>query len=305
LDLKLNVDRKKAEVLAEASLAGKPGSELTAAIKQLGQSKSLFAGLASSDAAVDLMLHFTLADSIRQALAPAIDEGIRQGVAKEKDEAKRKQAQQFLEAIKPTLNAGEFDAGFRLSGPTGDNLYTILGGVRLRDGTAIEKQVRSLVKNLPKAEQSLIKLDAETVGKTHIHRIDAQKAFDANARQTLGDNPLYVAIGADAAWLSGGPNGLEALKTALSPRPQEAPQFHLGISMARLAPTIARSHKGNEKQVTDAADKAFAGADREKDRVSITMEGGQNLKARIVVQAPVIRFLTALPKNAEKPPEEK
>src|SRR5262249_23120867 len=148
LDLRFNVDRNQGELAAEATLSGKAGSELASQINRLGQSQSLFAGLAGPDAAVDVLLHFTPPKEVRNALSTAVDDGIRQGISKEKDEAKRALARQFLDALKPTLKSGEFDAGFRLTGPTRDNVYTFVGGIKLRDGAAVEREFRSLVKNL-------------------------------------------------------------------------------------------------------------------------------------------------------------
>lgn len=305
VELRLDVDRQKEAVTAEAKFTSKPGSELASEITRLGQGKSVFAGLANRHSAAGLSVHFAVSESIRKALAPAIDEGIRQGVAKEKDDAKRKQAQQFLDALKPTLKSGELDGAFELVGPTADKLYTFLGGFKLREGAAVEEQVRTLVKNLPQREQSIIKLDTESAGSTHIHRVDAQGAFDENARQTFGNNPLFVAIGPDAVWLSAGPNGLDALKNGLSLQPKAGPQFRLGLSMSRLAPAIARGNKDG-KQVLAAAEKSFSGSERGKDKVNITVEGGKTLTARFVLDGPVIRFLGAIPKGgSEKPPDEK
>ena len=54
---------------------------------------------------------------------------------------------------------------------------------------------------------------------------------------TFGNNPVYLAIRNDAAWISAGPNGLDALKSALSAQPQVAPQMRLDMSLE-----VAQTH---------------------------------------------------------------
>jgi hypothetical protein len=293
LEVRLNLDRTAQVLVAEANLTGASGSPLAKEFAHLGQSQSLFGGLTGPDAAMSALLHVALPDQVRTALGPAIDEGIRSGLAKEKDAAKREQARRFLDALRPTLKAGVFDAGFRLGGPVADQHYTFLGGARLKDGQKLEQALRDLVNILPPREKSLVKLDAEKVGDANVHRLDAQKTFDANARQTLGDNPIYLAVVPDALWLAAGPDGLGAIKAALAAAPKVAPQLQVEMALARLAPAIARGNKQNASQVTQAAAKAFGQGG--KDKVVFSLEGGKALRVRFVLDAPVIRFLTALP----------
>ena len=69
---------------------------------------------------------------------------------------------------------------------------------------------------LPEADQGKIKIDAESSGDVKIHRIEAGKHLDKDAREKFGDSPLYFAFRNDAVLWSLGEDGLGLLKQALS-----------------------------------------------------------------------------------------
>src|SRR5207245_10830426 len=103
-------------------------------VDELGRSRSLVGALVKRDAALNVLVHLALPENVRQVLGPVVDEEIRKDVEKEKDAAKRALAQQFLEAIKPSLKAGELDALFQLNGPTSDKTYDVLVGAKIKEG---------------------------------------------------------------------------------------------------------------------------------------------------------------------------
>src|SRR5439155_20286683 len=92
LKLHLDVDRKTGELSMELSLAGKPGTKLAASFADLNKATSLFAGMLRPDAAFNVLAHAALPQNARQVIVPALEEGIRRELSKEKDAAKRKHA---------------------------------------------------------------------------------------------------------------------------------------------------------------------------------------------------------------------
>src|SRR5207249_2859818 len=100
-------------------------------------------------------------------------------------------------------------------------------------------------------------------------------------------NPFYLAIRADALIVAGGEDGLKALKETLVQKPAQAPLLRFEASLARLAPVMSRSKKGDP---VEAARKAFSGADKNNDSIQLTVEGGEALKVRLRVKEPVIKF---------------
>src|SRR5439155_14308888 len=96
LKIRLNVDRDKNLLSAEASLAGKPDSKLAAGIAGLKESTSLFAGLLDPDAAVNVLLHAALPANLRLAFSSAVESEIAKGLSKEKDSAKRAEGEKVV-----------------------------------------------------------------------------------------------------------------------------------------------------------------------------------------------------------------
>jgi hypothetical protein len=300
LSVHLNVDRKKNDVSLEMSLDGKPSSKLEASIAELGQGKSQFGALLKENAALRGELTLALPDSLRKAFAAVIDDNIAQGLEKEKDPAKRKAGADFIKGLEPSLKAGQFDGCVVLQPPSGSGKYhTAIVGVKLKDGAALEKAARDVVPVLPPEAQSLIHLDAETVGGVKVHRLDANKQYDEKSKKLYGDNPAYLAIRDDALFLTLGENALGALKEALASKPATAPLLELELSLARLAGAIAIDRKDEKGLVEGAAKEAFA-KEKDGDRLRFRVEGGKALKLRVQGKAPVVKFIDELQKAEQK-----
>lgn len=286
LSARLNLDRVKNEVSAELYLTGKPGTDLAKSIAGLGQVNSLFAGLISKDSAANGVFHGTVPASLQKVFNEAFDHEFRQALEKEQDKAKRELAEKVFKALEPTLKAGELDAAVDLRGPAANKLHTLVAGLKVKNGAAIEKVIRDVVKDLPEAERALIKLDTAKLDQLAIHRVDMPKELDPNVRQLFGDNPLFFAVRSDALFVALGENGLDALKQGLAARPGTVPPVRLEISLARLAPALSLEQPG----IAKAAQEAFA-KDKDGDKIRVVVEGGSALKARIEMKAAVVNFL--------------
>jgi hypothetical protein len=287
LTLRLKVNRQTHELTAEASLSGKPDSELAKNLAALGGTPSLFGNLAGADSAISGLIHFALPAEVRKALVPVIDDGIRATLLKEKDKAKRALAEKVLNSLAPTLKAGELDAAVDLRRGSGNKHYRLVAGVKVQDGAAIDQALRELLKELPGEQRGRIKIDAETAGDVKIHRIDVQKDLDEHARKNFGDNPFYVAVRSDALFIAGGDNGLAALKEALVAKPATAPLLRFDVSLARLASVMGKKKVDPQ----EAAHKIFSGDDKDNDKIHLTVEGGKTLKIRLDLKTPVIKFM--------------
>jgi hypothetical protein len=292
LRFRFNLDRQANEVGAELTLSGKSGSKLTANLADLAKAQSLFAGLMGGESAMNLLLHWSLPEDLRQALEPVIDNGIKKALENEKDETRRGQAEKFFKALEPSFKSGDLDTVFSLRGPQ-DKLYTFVAGIRLKEGKGVERAVRDLVKGLPERDRDKIKFDAETVNGVKVHRVDVQNDLDEQARQTLGEHPIYFAIRDDAALVGGGPDGLNALKSALAARPQAAPQFELAMAVARLAPLMAAKHPS----APELAKRVFKEGSGD-DRIRFTVKGGDTLELRVTAKAQLLKFFSEVEKDS-------
>ncbi len=292
--LRLGVDRKANGLFGELTFTAKAGSELAANITSFAENKSLFAGLLSPSSAVKFVAHGGLPESLREGLGAVVDEFIRDGLAKEQDRQKRAHAEKLAKAIAPSLKAGTIDAAANLKGPGAGSHYTLVAGIELKDGDTVERTLRELLKELPQAEQAKIKLDADSSAGVKIHRIDAMKDYSEDARRVFGDNPFYVAFRKDALFVAGGEGSLDALKGALAAKPGAAPMLVIDVSVARLA-ALAKDQKA-----APIAQKVFSGADKDQDRIRLSLEGGNTLKARFHMNAAVIRFISLMDKESKE-----
>jgi hypothetical protein len=283
--LRFEVDRQKHDLVLELSLTGKANSKLATSITDLGQAKSLFGGLLAKNAAVNGILHVAVPDDLKDSIGAAFDEGFKEALAKEKDATKHAQLEKVLKVISPTLKAGELDAGVSMRGPSKDGHYTIVGGIKVKDGASIDKALREAIKDIPAKERDQIKLDAESQGNVKIHRVDAHKDFDAEAKRLFGENPIYVAIREDAALIGVGAEGLGALKEAISAAPKAAPPVLVEVSLAHLATAMAK----DQKHAPAAAQKAFT--EKDSDKITLTVSGGKALKVRFAMKSAVIKFI--------------
>ena len=109
----------------------------------------------------------------------------------------------ILKGVMPTLKAAELDMALDVRGPSDKELYTIVGGVKIKDGANLEKNFRQTAARYPKA----IQLDAEKAAQVNIHRINPDKDLQPGALKTVGENPVYIAFREDVLFLSAGDKG--------------------------------------------------------------------------------------------------
>jgi hypothetical protein len=290
VNLSLDLDRKATDLSLSLSLTGKPGSALAADISSLAQTRSVAAGLLGSDAAVDGFLHVSLPEKLRQALQPVLDEGVKTILTQAKDAGERDAMESVLKAALPTAKAGELDAGFNLRGPNAKGIYTLVLGLKVKDGNTIEKALKDLVPKAPPDVRKTIKLDVAKADSVAIHRIDPDKV-DENTRQMLGDNPIFVAARGDALLAAAGADGLAALKEAVTAEPKAGRVAQVEVSLGRLATLMGRQ----QKAIPEAARKAFA-KDQGGDRILFSLEGGKALTLRLSVKPAVVTFFSLVEK---------
>ena len=290
LDFALDMDRKTQELSVELNILARPQTPLAASLEALGRESSLFAGMLKADAAMSLVARGGLPDGLRKALGPVIDEGVQTNLTKEKHAAKREQAEKILKALAPSLKAGELDIGASLAKTSDNPNYTIVAGIKLKEGRDIDHAIRDLLKSLPEDARKAIKVESEA-GDVTIYRLDVHERLDADARRFLGDNPFYVALRSDALLVAGGAGGMQALKDALAAKASTAPPVQVNIAVASLVPLMGKKAKADP---VAAARKAFGDGAKNKDRIRFSVESGNSLKIRLTASAAVLRFLSLM-----------
>jgi hypothetical protein len=295
LSMSVDVDRDAGELSTALSFSGKSGSKLAGDLADLGNKKSIGASLVGADSAANLIFNAALPETLRKSLSDAVDDAVKKGLAEAAAKGQREAAEALVKALLPTLKAGELDAGFDLRGPGAKDLYTLVMGVKVKEGGEIEKLVRNAVKSLPEKDQERVKFDTAKAGDISIHRFTPDAAMaEENSKRMFGDNPeVYFAFRDDALVIAIGSDGLAALKEVLAAKPKAGATLQMEASLNRFAALMTKDHPA----APDAAKKAFK--DGKKDKVRFALEGGKALTIKISMDAPVITF-SALMAEAEQ-----
>jgi hypothetical protein len=291
--LGLSLDRKTADLSASFRMTAKEGSELARRFAELGKGQSMAAGLITSQSAMNLVVNAILPDKLRQALAPVIDDGVKKALDDEKDQAKRELLSTILKAVTPTLKSGELDVAFDLRGSGTGTPYTLLAGVKVKDGKSLDVALRNVIKELPKTESAAVTPDVAKVGDVSIHRITPPN-LDEQAKKLLGDQPVYYAFRDDALLVAAGASGLDALKEAIQATPKAGQTMRLELSLARMAPLMTKEHPS----APAAAKKAFT--QEGSDKIVLTLQGGVAIQAKASLKAQIVTFFSLLDQADKK-----
>src|SRR5262249_2656165 len=158
--------------------------------------------------------------------------GVKKSLGEEKDEKKKAAAEKLWKALAPTLKSGDLDATADLRGPSASGQYTLVAGVKVKDGEAVEQGIKDLIQtDRPEDAQKLVTFNAEKAGPVNIHRIDASEFYDEDAKKMFGKEPIYFAVRSDAAFVAVGEEGLKALKDALVMEPKTARMLQVEVSL--------------------------------------------------------------------------
>src|SRR5262249_1527806 len=160
-----------------------------------------------------------------------------------------------LKVLTPTLKSGELDVALTLRGPDKTDKYSMLFGMKVKDGVAIDKALRDIAKGLKEKEQERIKFDDQKIGNVAVHRLDVGKDVDKKARELFGEGPLYVALRSDAVFFSFGENAIGVLKEGINAKPGVTPVVQFEMNLSRFATVLAQ----DQPEVAQAAKTAFQG----------------------------------------------
>ena len=231
LSLKLGLNAKKDDLSVDLSFKAKTGSALAKEIESVGKSTSLFANLGQG-AALQVALAASLPEELKKSLGPIVDDMIKEGVEKEKDAEKAKDAKLFGEALAPTLKAGELDAGVALRGPDSSGHYTLVAGLKLKDAKHLESALRTSIAAKDTKEREKVQFDAATIGDVKVHKLLID---DENSKKVFGAWAPYVAFKDDAMLVAVGPDALKALKDAVALQPAAGPVVNVNVAFAKVA----------------------------------------------------------------------
>ena len=269
----LRFDRARLNLTYDFEVTAGPGSELSKLTAAIKPATSLFPQMFGPDLAARALIRSTIPEDIRKLVVGQAEAGVQQMPSG--DPTWGPFAAKIAESVLPTLREGEIDLAGMLRGPSKDDRYGIVAGLRLKDTPAVEKAFRDAVKALPKADQAMFKLDAATVGGVKVHQI-LLPPLPEPAKSLFGESTVSIAFRPDGIVAAFGDGGANLLQPALAAKPQPLPQTLVEASGRRLVPLVTKIDAEAGKKF-----KAFLG--NEIDRVPIietALEGGSSLKLR-------------------------
>ncbi|HEV3386149.1 MAG TPA: hypothetical protein VG097_15115 [Gemmata sp.] len=284
------------DTVTEVTLVPKAGSPLAKEIAAKAATIHRFAGWKHPNAVFAGAVKVPLfAKELREIIATApaaIEAGLKTGNV---PEPFLPLLEEVAKSATQTIKKSELDAAVALVGPDKNGKFTLVAAMSMADTTAIDKALRQTAKDGDLAKE--FKFDVEKVGGVSIHKVPIARAFHDEALRELSKAfgeypPAFVALAKDAAYLSFGPEGLEAIKTALEAKPGPAPVLEVTGNTSRFQKLLAATAGAQE---ADTFAKLIGSEDKLASLVRVTVEGGQTLKAKATVNLNYLPRLQLLP----------
>jgi hypothetical protein len=278
-------DQAAADVVFETTLKAKPGTALAREIAARKPTVNRFAGLVGDATAAGLLAQVpTFTPEVRDAIASALD-AARKGAAQEAPPEYRAAADEALAGLARTVKSGEFDLGAVLNGPDKDGHFTVVAGVSFDDPSKLEKELRALHKSAPEGVRDLIKLDAAKAGDVSVHQAEVGPTLPPDVQKVFGEKAsVCLAFAPKAIHVTFGPAAVEAIQAAAAAKPAEAKALDLVVNPARAQKLAAAVNP----QAGEMVAKGLGTDDKRVSALSVSVEGGDQLRVRFAVALKVI-----------------
>jgi hypothetical protein len=272
--LHANFDPRADEVSLEANLTGRRGSSLAAGITELGQAASLFHGVRGSDPALRVLACVQLPRVLHAAIGRVLDDEF---PPRNRDAA-------VMQAKFGLFRRGEIDLFAELQGPGKGGTFTLVHGSRIEDGTKLETALRRRF-----AGSADVRFGVDQLGSLSVHRTKTSLLDPSGSlKPLLGNHPGHFVLANRVHLEAIGEGSMEALRRAADASLQAGPQLLLECAVGRLAGSPLNPHKDSRQ----LAKRLFRPG--VPDRLQLTVEGGQALQVRLVLNSAVLKFLAEL-----------
>jgi hypothetical protein len=192
---------------------------------------------------------------------------------------------QLVDAVGPTLKAGELDVAAVLTAPDTKGRYQLLAAAAVTDGKKIEKFARDISAHV--GEVGEFTFDVEKIGNFNLHRFDLKKT-DEKFEKLFGTKSVWFAVSDKHIALSVEPDG-KTIRAALKAKEANAPVVLVEASAAKLLPLIQPDLKPDELKAL-LKDAFGDGPINGKDRVKLHVAAGNQLTVKFQVSGKVVRL---------------
>jgi hypothetical protein len=283
LDVALNP--RSDNLALDLYLQGRKDSPLAAGLAELSKTPSLFGDLALEDAVLSLFVNVRFPRELRLMLPLLVSEATRLTLRDATEEDRRKHEPMFR-VVGETFAAGELDAGMILRSRGEGNPASVLAGVKVPNGEALNRLFRDLVGELDKGARDLFELDAVDLGGVKAHRFRVQEQFTDSFRKVHGDNPVYYAFRKDALLATSGAEGKQTLVRAIALKSRPSPLALVTLNFRELIlllPVLGEDAPLARQQLTA----------EHPGRMRFELAGGDALRLHIGMELAALRFMIA------------
>ncbi|MFO0825526.1 MAG: hypothetical protein U0792_20800 [Gemmataceae bacterium] len=295
---KVSFDAMNGDIIVDAALVPKPGTDLAKEIAAIKPTTNRFAGLVTKDAAVSVLFKAPLFAKELREIGGAIFEGIEKELkGGDVPEKLRPIVVEGLKGIGRTVKSDDLDAAFVIHGPNADGKITMVAAMSLNDAAAIEKAVRALGKDSDFSKD--FEFDVAKVGDVGIHKVPLTRLLpEGNPERRakiFGEKPVgAVAFAKDAVFLAFGAEAVDRVKAALEAKPTAAPAFDVTVNAGRLHKLVA----GVDPKDGETFAKYMGKADKNLAAVRLTIDGGTKLTGKLTLNTQVVPRVFLLGENA-------
>lgn len=291
LAVRLMLDAPTANIVVEATLIGKPDSELTKMIAAFKPTANKFGGLL---AAPDTVAGFkfrvpVFEDELRSAVAVGIDAAGKEAL-KNTPEAAKAATEELFKGLARTVKTGEFDMVAALRGPNNAGWFTAVGAVAFEDTSKLEKEFKTYIeKSAPQDVVDAIKWNAAKVGTVSVHTWKLTPGGFLDFTKVFGGEDCLIAFAFAPHGVFGaiGPDPVATLKDALAVKPAPSPVLDVALNPARATKTFQKIIGPDDPDNVDI-ENVLGKEDKLRSIMSLTIEGGQELKATFTINLKVI-----------------
>jgi hypothetical protein len=288
--VKFFADPKSDDLSAEIAVTAKSGTATAKNFAALGRNTSLPAGIvAAANPVLGGNLKIALTDGLKKEYDAVIDaliaEAMKKVPAEQEDVVK-----QIVATLSPTLKSGQIDTANSFIGPDSKGHYRLIGAATVKDGKAIEKLLKELVKQYGQFLEAHVSFDfdKEKVGDFTLHRIEFKETvptFD----KVFGSGVVWLATSDNCFAFTLEPEG-ETLRKALKARAVAVPVLSADVAISKLLPLVKPDLKPDEVKalIKDTfGDAAISG----KDTVNLTIVGGESLSIKFRLKGKAAQLL--------------
>lgn len=292
--IRFAVDPKSDDLTLEATLSAASGSEMAKVIGRLSDRTGLAAGLpVGRNPLGTLAVKVGLADAATKQFAGHVDALIREAKAHATD-SQAVLLGMALDAVAPTLKAGDVDLALVVEGPDKSGHLSLVGALGLVSGAELEKLLK-LIGTFAPANEVTFTFDSEKVGSVRMHKAVVHQP---KLEEAFGTKNIWVGFADDRLLLGVEPEG-KAVRAAAKADPAPSAVLSAEVSVARVASLV-------EKELAPAAlkeltDEVFDSTSSPgKDTMRLSLDGGDRLSLKLTMKGKAVKFLALLDQRKKK-----